>query len=167
MRVHPRRPEIIYRPELQPRPQRLAFSGITVMAWAVWFYLFLPLLSVLAWWLGAEYFAHYMLEPGGRGYFVTLTGYAVVIAIAALIILGWSRYNQFRFSGRDRRAHQPDVSDEMTSARFHVRPEMLERIRASQVMEFDLDAHGRIEQVRERDLSAAGHRQTGSARAPD
>lgn len=146
-RKEPEHPDIIYRPDLLPPRHRVMFSGITLVAWGIWVYLFLPLLSVLAWWLGVEIFASYMLDPTDRGYFVTLTFYLIVIAGAGLIIVSWSRYNQLRFRGQDRRAHTPPVSPEMVQARFRVDAQTLEQIHASKVMVFDLDKDGVIREV--------------------
>jgi biofilm PGA synthesis protein PgaD len=143
-RQHPVHPDIIYRPDLQPRSQRVMFSGITLAAWLIWFYLFIPLLSLGAWWFGIDAFREYMLLPGARGYLLTLTGYAIVIAVTFLIILGWSRYNQFRFGGPDRRHGQPPVSLEMTAKRFHVKPELLEQLRQARTIDLNFDPTGQL-----------------------
>lgn len=138
-RQHPEHPDIIYRPDLQPRGKRALFSGITLAAWLLWFYLFVPLLSAAAWWFGIETFSTYMLNPAGRGYLITLTGYAAIIALTFLIIFGWSRYNQVRFSGPDRRHSLPPVTDEMIQKRFFVNPETLEMIQKARFIELDFD----------------------------
>lgn len=143
----PEHPDIIYRPDLLSARHRVMFSGITLFAWGIWAYLFLPLISALAWWVGMETFASYMLDPDDRGYFVTLTIYLIVIAGAGLVIIAWSRYNQLRFQGQDRRGAMPPVSNDMIQARFRVDRETLEQIHASKVMVLDLDADGRIREV--------------------
>jgi biofilm PGA synthesis protein PgaD len=140
----PEHPDIIYRPDLLPRRRRVIFSGMTLFAWGIWVYLFLPLISVLAWWVGIDLFMDYMLVPEERTYFVTLSIYLVVIAGAGLIIFAWSRYNQLRFQGHDRRAHVPAVSDQMTRARFRIDEHSLDQIHASKVMVLDLDQDGHI-----------------------
>ena len=144
----PEHPTIIYRPDLIPKRKRAFFSGITLMAWFIWVYLFLPLISLAGWWFGFELFASYMLVPEERTYFVTLTMYLIVIAICALIILAWSRYNQLRFQGKVRRSHTLSVTPEMTQARFHLDADTLDQIHASQVLVLDLDDNGLIREVR-------------------
>ncbi len=146
-RLEPRHPEIIYRPDLQPRGQKTLFGAITMGAWAVWVYLFLPLLSLLAWAMGFDIFGRYMLQAEGPGYLITLTGYAVVVAIAALIILGWSRYQYWRFAGRDRRQSSSRVTDSMTCERFHISPADLKRIHDSRVVVLYLDEQGWVEKA--------------------
>ncbi len=143
-RKHPVHPAIIYRPDLQPRGRRAIFSGITLMAWLLWFYLFAPLLSLGAWWFGIDAFREYMLLPGARNYLLTLTGYAIVIALTFLVIFGWSRYNQIRFGGPDRRQGQPPVTTEMMAQRFHVRPVFLERLQAAKTIDLNFDPSSKL-----------------------
>lgn len=143
-RQHPVHPAIIYRPDLQPRSRRFMFSGITLLAWLVWFYLFLPLLSLGAWWFGIDTFQQYMLQPGARGYLLTLSGYIMVIALTFLVIFGWSRYNLIRFGGPDRRQEQPPVTTEMMAKRFHVRPELLDQLQAAKTVDLNFDPTGKL-----------------------
>ena len=143
-RQRPAHPEIIYRPDLQPRSRRVMFSGVTLLAWLIWFYLFVPLLSLGAWWFGIDAFREYMLLPGARDYLLTLTGYAIVIAITFLIIFGWSRYNQIRFSGPDRRQGQPPVTADMTARRFHVKPELLVQLQQAKTIDLNFDPTGKL-----------------------
>lgn len=143
-RYSPEHPEIIYRPDLQPRGRRALFSGITLVAWLMWFYLFLPLLSVAAWWFGAVSFRQYMFDPVRNSYLLTLTGYAIVVAVTALTIIGWSRYNQIRFGGPDRRRPLPAVTDEMMREKFQLDADMLERIQKAKTIELDFGEGGKL-----------------------
>ncbi len=140
----PEHPAIINRPDLLSFHRRAMFSGITLFAWVLWFYLFLPLVSAIAWWAGAELFASYMLDPHERTYLITLMFYVIVIVVAGLVIFAWSRYNQLRFQGHDRREATPSVSDTMIQARFGLDAESLRQIHHSQIMRFELDDKGRI-----------------------
>lgn len=141
---HPKHPDIIYRPDLLPKRRRMMFSGITLLAWFVWFYLFLPLISLGAWWIGIESFSTYMLEPVTRSYLLSLTGYAIVVAVTALIIISWSRYNQARFGGPDRRKPMPPVTQEMIAQRFRVDEAMLEKIQNARTIDLNFDPTGQL-----------------------
>ncbi|WP_376697323.1 poly-beta-1,6-N-acetyl-D-glucosamine biosynthesis protein PgaD [Wenzhouxiangella sp. EGI_FJ10305] len=143
-RYSPEHPEIIYRPDLQPSGRRALFSAITLVAWILWFYLFMPLLSLGAWWFGVESFRHYMLDPERSGYLLTLTAYAIVVAVTALVIIGWSRYNQVRFSGPDRRHHMPPVTNEMIQEKFQLDAEMLQRVQKAKAIELDFEKGGKL-----------------------
>lgn len=144
----PEHPEIIYRPDLQPPARRALFSGITFVAWLMWFYLFLPLLSVGAWWFGVESFREYMLDPVQSGYLLTLIGYAAVVAVTALTIIGWSRYNQIRFGGPDRRRPLPAVTNEMMQEKFHLDADLLERIQGAKTIELEFGEGGKLRYAR-------------------
>ncbi len=164
-RQRPEHPDIIYRPDLQPRGRRVMFSGITLVAWLIWFYLFLPLLSLAAWWFGIEAFREYMLLPEARGYLLTLTGYAIVIALTFLAIFGWSRYNQIRFGGPDRRHGQPPVSRDMTAKRFNVKPELLEQLQQAKTIDLNFDPTGKLAHPTIRESSQSMPK-TGSSNLP-
>lgn len=141
----PEHPDIIYRPDLQPPARRALFSGITFVAWLMWFYLFLPLLSVAAWWFGIESFRQYMFDPARSGYLLTLTGYAIVVAVTALTIVGWSRYNQIRFGGPDRRRPLPPVSNEMMQEKFQLDADMLEQVQRAKTIKLTFGEGGALE----------------------
>ncbi|NGX15435.1 poly-beta-1,6-N-acetyl-D-glucosamine biosynthesis protein PgaD [Wenzhouxiangella sp. XN24] len=154
----PRRPPIIYRPDLQPRPQRLLFSSLTALAWIGWLYLFLPLVSLLAWWFGVDLFARFILEPEDPAHLLTLLRYFGVVLIAAAVIIAWSSYNLRRFGGLDRRKTIPPVSDVELCARFDIEPELLDSLRASRRVVLGLDAEGQIEAVGTADSCASNQR---------
>ncbi len=113
-----RHPEILYRPDLQPVGQRTLYSLLTVFAWVVWLYLFLPLISLAAWWFGIDLFSRYLLGPEDRRHLLTLLGYAGVVVLSAVVIVAWSVYNRRRFGGLDRRKPLPPVQDEELLTRF-------------------------------------------------
>lgn len=147
-RQRPRHPSIIYRPDLQPPGKRLLFSGITLLAWLVWSYLFLPLLSAAAWWFGVSTFREQMLDTGRGGYLLTLTGYVIVIVVTSLVIIGWSRYNQFRFGGPDRRQPVLPVTDAMIQERFNLDADELQKARHARVIEIEFEESGRFRRAR-------------------
>ncbi len=140
----PEHPEIIYRPDLQPPGRRALFSTITFIAWVLWLYLFAPLVSLAAWWFGVSSFREYMLDPERSDYLLTLTGYAIVVAVTALAIVGWSRYNQFRFGGPERRRQLPPVSREMMQEKFQLDGDMLDRIQRARTIELDFEEGGKL-----------------------
>jgi len=154
----PRRPPIIYRPDLQPRPQRLLFSSLTALAWLIWLYLFLPLLSLLAWWFGVDLFAKFILRPEDTAHLFTLLRYFGVVIIATVIIIAWSTYNLKRFGGLDRRKMTPPVSDADLCARFNIPQELLENLRTGRNLVLELDDLGQIESAGSADSCASSHR---------
>lgn len=142
-----RQPDIIAHPHLQTPAQRTLSSLLTLAAWTIWIYLFLPIISIAAWYLGIAWFNRFLLDPHNQNYFWSLAIYGAVILGAGAVILTWSSYNHWRFTGRDRRKPASPVSDAMICKRFGIRPQDLEKVHAARIMTLHLDANGYVEQV--------------------
>lgn len=140
-----RHPEILYRPELQSAGQRTLYSVLTVIAWTVWLYLFVPLLSLLAWWFGIDAFSRYLLEPGDRSDLETLLRYTGVVVLSAMVIVAWSVYNLRRFGGLDRRKPVPPVSDAELRARHEIDAATLAALREQRRIVLHMDPAIRVE----------------------
>ena len=165
---------LIRKPKSQPRALRVTWRTVTVLFWALYLYLLLPLLTLLLWGLGV------------RNSFVNLYGrqqgidpfllYALpLMAIAAsMVVILWAEYNRRRFSGRDRRLRPHNTSQARIAAALHAPPELAERLAASRVviLHMDENAHpiGLTEKVlpiaaepsasRVADLPLAAHHET-------
>lgn len=113
-----RRPLIIESPDLQTLRQRYAFAALTLVFWVIWFYLWIPVISLLAWLLGLEFFyQHMVVLEGLRGLLDTGVWYALVVVAIGLAFVSWSYFNLLRFRGKDKRRRPPEVPDE-EMARF-------------------------------------------------
>lgn len=154
-RPEPAHPDIIYRPDLVPKRRRALFSGITLLAWGVWAYLFLPLINLVAWYLGYELFSHHILTIERQVLISTLQAYGLVIAAAGAVIIGWSRYNLFRFRDATRRGVVPDVTPEMLCERFHVDMDTLQRLQHGKSLIISLDDNGDLISVLEKPIRNA------------
>ncbi len=144
MSHEPKHPDLIYRPDLVPKGRRVLFSGITLLAWGVWSYLFLPLLSLLFWWLGVDLLRFYVLTLEQAHLVGALQAYGLIIAAAGVVIIGWSKYQGVRFRDHDRRNQIRDVTPEMLCERFQVDRPTLDCLHNEQVVELHLDAQGKI-----------------------
>lgn len=89
--------------------KRTAWGAVTVLAWAFYAYLWLPLATAVMWWFGLRdmygelYERSEQLDP-----FVIAVLPAVATMSACCLIL-WAEYNRVRFTGHERRAPFPDV----------------------------------------------------------
>lgn len=129
---------IINRPDLQKPAQWTIFTAITLLLWLLYFYLWLPLISLAAWYLGFRFFEHYMLDAELHTYMTSLGWYALVIMLIAIMLVGWSRYNLSRFRDKDRRKPLSAVSREQVAKRFHLPVERLHVIQHAKVMELHI-----------------------------
>ncbi|AXK72244.1 poly-beta-1,6-N-acetyl-D-glucosamine biosynthesis protein PgaD [Lysobacter sp. TY2-98] len=107
--VHPQDPFIYTPKEPAPQAMRTMHSLLTLAAWVLYAYLWLPLVTVVAWLLGirTSYIELYV-----RNNQVDRTMFLVILllAIAATALLvGWAEYNRRRFSGPDRRSNPGNV----------------------------------------------------------
>lgn len=100
---------LIQKPQLQPKAQRTLWGLLTLLLWGFYFYLWAPLVTLLAWVFGIRlswlelYEYKQRLDP-----FVLIVLPLILVCCSVLLIL-WAEYNRARFSGKDRRSSQKDV----------------------------------------------------------
>lgn len=142
-------------PELQTRRQRLVYGALTLTAWIIWAYLWLPLITAVGWLLGFRAFVREIVLPDPSNLFSVGVGYLIVIIALAAALVAWSRYHVHRFRGRERRSPPRPVSDAEMRSWFGVSGETLGRLRrgASLSVEYH-DATGRLQSASR--LSVAG-----------
>ena len=143
-----RRPPIIETPDLQGLRQRYASAILTLMFWVLWFYLWIPVLSLLAWLLGFEAFYREMiLYEGLYGERLLLAKYAITIVVIGTGYLAWALYNQFRFRGRERRHRHRRVDKEALAEAFEIEPIDVSRLQAGRRSTIAHDETGRIRRI--------------------
>lgn len=119
-------PLIIEKPELQSTKQKFFFSLITLVFWVVWFYIWLPVVSLIAWLLGIDFFyEHMIILKGFEGLLSVIGWYATVIALSALTLVAWSAYNLFRFRNKNRRTSFAAVTAEELATDFELDAEAI------------------------------------------
>ena len=144
-----KRPLIIENPELQTPQQRYAFAAITLLFWVLWFYLWIPIISLLAWLFGAERFYKAMVVHNGLDTLLELLGlYSIIILVMGVILSGWAWYNQIRFRGREKRRASPTVTAEEIGSFYTLRPEQLDLARYAKHVVIEHDEHGKVNNIR-------------------
>ena len=138
--------EIIYidAPEALTRRQRTVGALITAFMWAAYGYLWLPLVSLLAWGLGIELAYAAVVKVGGASALRTaLFWYGVMLVDVMLTVALWSLINKWRFAGHNRRTAHEHVPDAELADYFGVTAQDLARLRNARRLELDIDAFGR------------------------
>jgi poly-beta-1,6-N-acetyl-D-glucosamine biosynthesis protein PgaD len=115
-----RRGLIIERPDLQPRRERVIYGTITAVAWVLWAYLWLPLVTLVAWYFGVRAFIREVVIPDRVTLLATGASYLLVIVVLGGALLVWSRYNLRRFGGEDRREASAPLGGEEIRAWFSI-----------------------------------------------
>ncbi|MCM5571527.1 poly-beta-1,6-N-acetyl-D-glucosamine biosynthesis protein PgaD [Burkholderiaceae bacterium FT117] len=142
------RPLIIERPDLQSRPQRVASATLTAFFWALWVYLWLPVLALVGWWFGATRFYDEMVRQEGYRPLVEMLGwYAICIGLLAGSLILWALYNLGRFRGRERRKARPVVLVSQVAARAGLDADQLLAWHRARILHVTHDDDGRIVSV--------------------
>lgn len=133
---------VIDRPELQPPVQRTVFRVLTLAAWSAYLYLWLPAVTLAAWWVGMYTgMGELKIVPAP---FIdgALFGLLLQSAMLAMVLMiGWGEYNRRRFQGKERRGPRPIVTPAQSAAAFGVDPEVARRLRGARHCTLLLDEH--------------------------
>lgn len=144
-----KQPLIIESPSLQTLRQRYAYAVLTLFFWVFWFYLWIPVISLVAWLLGIESFYDQMVIQAGLEALQEVLGlYTTVIMGLGVTLTGWALYNQIRFRGRERRVHQARIDEEDLAGFFAIGPELVTRLQQARFIEMDHDETGRLRAIK-------------------
>ncbi|MBI6547417.1 poly-beta-1,6-N-acetyl-D-glucosamine biosynthesis protein PgaD [Xenorhabdus lircayensis] len=116
---------------------RLIDILLTILAWVGFIYLFT---------LGLFNSPHNGPSPFTSVSTLELESITLYIAIAlfnALLLIGWAKYNQQRFS-IERRRHQPALTHAEMAKSFILEKKLLDALRQSKVSSITYDNHGHI-----------------------
>ncbi len=140
-------PLIIHRPDLQARPKRWFYWIATLAAWAIWVYLWLPLITLGGWYLGMRSFVHEIVLPDPSTLVVTGGIYlGIIIALGSALVV-WSRYNLKRFGGDDRRRTPERVREQELRDWFNVSPRDMGVLRSGRSLMVHHDDEGGVRGV--------------------
>ncbi len=144
-----KRPLIIERPELQSLRQRYAYAMLTLLFWILWFYLWIPLVSLVAWLFGFKLFYQHMIVLQGLQGLLDLAGwYGLVIAMLGISLLGWALYNQLRFRGREKRRYQEMIKPHELAAFYRIDPKLIPRLQHAKRILISHDESGHIQAIK-------------------
>jgi biofilm PGA synthesis protein PgaD len=138
---------IIRRPDLQPKAERLVWSVVTLIAWGFWFYLWLPAVSLLAWFFGVHVFIEHMLVDDAQNYIPSLGTYGVIVLGFAAVLMSWSVYNWGRFGRRNRRKAAPRVETAEIAEFFRLQMDELIGAQKQRILVVHLSPEGHIEKL--------------------
>ncbi len=136
---------IINTPSLQNLWQRYASVLLTFIFWGVWFFLWIPIATLIAWYFGFTLLYFEMFEMGG---FETATQdfirFLIVVACLGGSLAIWASYNYLRFRGVDRRAAQKPVSQEQIGDFFKIEYSILKKAKHAKLVSVSFDEDGKI-----------------------
>ena len=140
---------IIEHPEWQTPRQRVLLGSVTLIFWMGWFYLWVPVISVLAWVFGYRIFEYQMIVLGGYTGVIELLGwYALSVLLLGGSLIAWATYNILRFNQVTRRNPRFPVTVENQAKYFGVDAKDIALWRKSQLVVIEHDDDSQISRVR-------------------
>jgi biofilm PGA synthesis protein PgaD len=106
-------PEIIIedKPELRGAARTTVEWVFTTLMWALWLYLFLPMVTVVLWAAGLHYLYHTVIEPAVLTQVIEMSIRLVVFVLLVFIALrGWGYYNYYAFGRLNRRKQSAAIT---------------------------------------------------------
>lgn len=140
--------ETIDAPHLLTRKHRARDTLLTALMWALYFYLWLPALSLVAWLLGIEFAYDVMVRAGGAQSLAReLSWYGLILLIIFFVITGWSASQHMRFAGKNRRAATARISDAALHQASGLTEECFTRLRDHRCLIVSFDDSGTLQSV--------------------
>ena len=131
-------------PELLTGQQRTRDTLFTAIMWAVYLYLWVPLVSLFAWLLGFEFAYDIMIRSAGaQDLGGVLIVYGVIILVIFATVAFWSLGNLLRYGKLKRRHAADDLSIKQMAEFFEIGSETVERLRSTPSVSIEFDAEGR------------------------
>ncbi len=140
-------PPIINQPELQSSRMRIAYATLTALLWALWLYLWIPLLTMIAWGMGLRVFFIEMLLPENLDYLRELLSYLQILVGILLVILAWSHYNLRRYGDLQRRKGAQPLTPGSEAAHYDLDLESVLSLKRARLATVTYDASNRLQHV--------------------
>ena len=105
-------------------------TALTVFLWLLYAYLWMPGISLLAWYVGYD-FAYEMVEDAGGAEQLLglLASFGIILMIVMCIVIGWSLSQYWRFHDKNRRTAAPSPEPEAEMALWNISAEQFNQIR--------------------------------------
>jgi len=135
-------PIIDHTPARGPR-KRLASGALTAAAWTVYAWLWVPLITAIAWFVGVRtaYLRLYLNENEIDAFL--LLSLPVIALICGALLIGWAEYNRVRFSKADRRKRRVKTSEEQVRISLGASPALAAKLRDGRIVRLALDDDAR------------------------
>ena len=112
---------IIDKPKALNMQNKLTSFSFTFVLWLILFYLWQPLISLIAWGFGFKIFYEHMIILGGlEGFIEMLSIYFTIISILGGGLLLWAYTNKLRFRGKIRRSNMDKVTSVDVATYFKI-----------------------------------------------
>lgn len=123
---------------------RLGAAGVaTAIAWAIYAWLWLPLVTFIAWLVGMRTaYVRLYLEDQVVDSFVLLSLPLIALG-CGLLLVGWAEYNRMRFGRQERRRRPDDIGYAPLREMLGGSEALAARLRAGRIVTLSLDEQAR------------------------
>jgi biofilm PGA synthesis protein PgaD len=114
--------------------------ALTTILWFVYLYLWMPIISLAAWYLGYEFAYENVIKAGGIDTLLQLLlSFVMMLGVVMIIVIGWSMIQFWRFRGKDRRSATPRPDPAAEMALWNIDEASFTNIRHAKNMTLDID----------------------------
>ncbi|MDR7192771.1 poly-beta-1,6-N-acetyl-D-glucosamine biosynthesis protein PgaD [Luteimonas terrae] len=131
-------PIINHMPARRPR-KRFASGALTAAAWTVYAWLWVPLITAVAWFIGVRtaYLRLYLNDNEIDAFL--LLSLPLIALVCSVLLLGWAEYNRVRFSRTDRRRRREPIDDEQVRIALGASAALTTKLREGRIVQLALD----------------------------
>ncbi|VXB68668.1 conserved hypothetical protein [Luteimonas sp. 9C] len=135
-------PIIDHMPARGPR-KRFASGALTAAAWTVYAWLWVPLITAVAWFVGVRTaYLRLYLNDNEIDAFVLLS-LPVIAAICGVLLIGWAEYNRVRFAKADRRKRRVAIDEDAVRVALGASATLAAKLRDGRIVQLSMDDDAR------------------------
>ena len=129
--------------------QRAREAFITTALWALYGYLWLPLVSLVAWYMGLDFAYEKVIQAGGpEELILLLLWFCIVCLVSLLVVVTWSGLQHSKYKGKgERRTTAPVLDLEAEREFWRIEESLQQQMKAAKVQTVSLDDNARIVSV--------------------
>ena len=137
------KPPIIDHTHTRGPGKRFASGALTAAAWSLYAWLWVPLITAVAWFLGIRtaYLRLYLYENEIDTFL--LAALPLIALVCGVLLIGWAEYNRARFADADRRKRREKVGDEQVRVALGATAMLAAKLRDGRIVQVALDDDAR------------------------
>lgn len=137
------KPPIIDHTPTRGPGKRLASGALTAAAWSIYAWLWVPLITAVAWFVGVRtvYLRLYLYDNEIDPFL--LAALPLIALICGVLLIGWAEYNRARFANADRRRRRETIDDEQVRVALGATPALAAKLRDGRIVQVALDDDAR------------------------
>ena len=147
--VEPMHDSTIQMRQMLTARQRAREAFITTALWALYGYLWLPLISLVAWYMGLDFAYEKVIQAGGpEELILLLLWFCIVCLVSLLVVVTWSGLQHSKYKGKgERRTTAPVLDLEAEREFWRIEESLQQQMKAAKVQTVSLDDNARIVSV--------------------